>query len=366
MPISRDALQTPGAGRLARREGVPQEAGGLSCPARGGVVPFDELAKELARGSGAAQLGRREALRRLGDCLAGALLASLGLAGASVRPARADDCFSQCGQSFGHCFEECEGSFAQEMETGGRLHRMCLAECGEQDAPCKRACAEATVRRFGSARHTRVACETRCSDEHAACADRCPCPPGQSNCRGVCVNTATDPSHCGACANVCVGGTRCIDGQCRCPRTLSFCDDRCVDTASYTLHCGGCGRVCRPYEFCSSGQCVCGEPGLVCASGLTCCAGGPGTTRVSAACTDLRSDARNCGRCDLPCRMPDGRSYGVCCRGVCCAGYGFDCCGGECIDVLTDTRHCGACGTSCAAYERCYQGQCLRRERSPG
>src|SRR5215218_4308026 len=40
---------------------------------------------------------------------------------------------------------------------------------------------------------------------------------GQSNCRGSCVFLSSDPNNCGACGNICAGGTSCSNGTCLCP-----------------------------------------------------------------------------------------------------------------------------------------------------
>ena len=46
------------------------------------------------------------------------------------------------------------------------------------------------------------------------CADGCA---GLTDCDGACVDTKTDPDHCGSCDNACVGGNACEQGSCGCP-----------------------------------------------------------------------------------------------------------------------------------------------------
>lgn len=53
------------------------------------------------------------------------------------------------------------------------------------------------------------------------------CPPNLSQCGGSCVDTLTDPSHCGNCFNDCGGGGTCVMG---------FCQSSCIVTT-----CGTCG-----------------------------------------------------------------------------------------------------------------------------
>lgn len=71
-----------------------------------------------------------------------------------------------------------------------------------------------------------------------------------------------------------------------------------------------------------------------CSFGQTCCQGG---------CTDLTSDAANCGACGSPCIFE--------LRG------GTVCCNGNCIDPLTDPDNCGGCGISCGT-GACCNGTC--------
>jgi hypothetical protein len=57
------------------------------------------------------------------------------------------------------------------------------------------------------------------------------CSAGQSECSGACVNWATNNTHCGACGNVCAGGTACSNGYC-CPNGTRACGDVCVANAT--------------------------------------------------------------------------------------------------------------------------------------
>ncbi len=58
------------------------------------------------------------------------------------------------------------------------------------------------------------------------------CDPGRSLCAGMCVDTSTEPTHCGACGRACEGGQRCELGAC-----VTACE-------SPRQRCGG--RVRRP------------------------------------------------------------------------------------------------------------------------
>jgi len=78
---------------------------------------FDELSKALASG-----VSRREALRRFGVGLAGALLASAGVRKASAAPSA---CAVICGKNAG---------------ISGPLHATCLQACRQCEADVTRIC----------------------------------------------------------------------------------------------------------------------------------------------------------------------------------------------------------------------------------
>src|SRR5690625_4686168 len=68
-----------------------------------------------------------------------------------------------------------------------------------------------------------------------------------------------------------------------CEGELSFCDERCVDTWTDPEHCGACDQACAAEEACVDGSCV-----FSCGEGLENCDG---------ECVDLDADLRNCGGC---------------------------------------------------------------------
>jgi hypothetical protein len=76
-----------------------------------------------------------------------------------------------------------------------------------------------------------------------------------TDCSGSCVNEQTDPQHCGGCTTVCpspdggVGSATCIDAGCgyQCAAdggTSTLCGSVCVNTTTDPDHCGGCATVC--------------------------------------------------------------------------------------------------------------------------
>jgi len=85
------------------------------------------------------------------------------------------------------------------------------------------------------------------------------CPAGRTLCNGACVDTGSDPAHCGACSNACGPGGTCTGGSCLgilCGRPLALCNGACADLRSDPNHCGACGNVCPAGARCVGGACV--------------------------------------------------------------------------------------------------------------
>lgn len=78
-------------------------------------------------------------------------------------------------------------------------------------------------------------------------------------CDGVCVDTRTDPNHCGRCGEQCDPGRACAGSLCRrtCLEGLTECDGACVDLRADPQHCGACGNACGPGRPCEAGACGC-------------------------------------------------------------------------------------------------------------
>src|SRR5438876_232807 len=88
----------------AWREGVRRLCSRLLCRAQTQPFDFDALAEDLAEG-----LSRREALRRLGVGLAGALVGSLGLASTvAAQTTSVTACLDQCDQTYQQCQGVCQ------------------------------------------------------------------------------------------------------------------------------------------------------------------------------------------------------------------------------------------------------------------
>jgi len=89
------------------------------------------------------------------------------------------------------------------------------------------------------------------------------CPTGFSYCHGQCINTQSDPNHCGGCNVQCPYGIPCTFGACTIVEA-----PLCSNTQTDPSNCGRCGNVCPLGQTCSSGACVAAQApapaGLVC------------------------------------------------------------------------------------------------------
>ncbi len=139
------------------------------------------------------------------------------------------------------------------------------------------------------------------------------CSGSESCCDNSCVDTQTDPSHCGGCT-ACGSGQTCNSGVCTnvgcadsnpaCASNQACCDNTCVDTQSDPTHCGGC-TACGSNQTCNSGVCTtvgCADSNPACASNQSCC---------DNACVDSQNDPTHCGGCTA-CATGDTCSAGVC------------------------------------------------------
>jgi hypothetical protein len=81
------------------------------------------------------------------------------------------------------------------------------------------------------------------------------CPARQANCNGTCTDLTT-PTNCGACGNLCGGGTVCASGVCECPTGQTDCNGSCVDLQTDSANCGSCGVACAAGGTCVAGHCT--------------------------------------------------------------------------------------------------------------
>ena len=87
---------------------------------------------------------------------------------------------------------------------------------------------------------------------------------------------------------------------------------------------------------------------------LSCSTSAPSIDACNGTCTNLMTDARNCGTCGTTCAAPLACVGGQCA----CPISGTTPCGNECRNLMTDANNCGTCGKSCAN-GTCSGGQCV-------
>jgi hypothetical protein len=233
-----------------------------------------------------------------------------------------------------------------------------------------------------------------------ACVEgECGCPPSRPDPLGLrgaleCVDTRTNPQYCGTLEDnvACAPDQECVDGACvelgECPPGTERCVDecfeevcpiRCVDTDSDPLHCGGCGEedaftMFNCHELMGPGDgvvaCVDGECG--CPRGMDQC----GLVGEYSECVDTSSDVWNCGECGNYHCVEMTNDGGSCNDGVCACPEGWTTDGEECqcpegtdacpvgdgffvcANVAWDDTHCGSCGETCSD-GICWHGECV-------
>ena len=115
------------------------------------------------------------------------------------------------------------------------------------------------------------------------------CASGQTTCGTACVNTATDPTNCGACGIPCSTGQICQNSQCQCQAGLLDCNGACV--ASDASHCGSCTTVCPATQLCSNGACAHGLRGAQIVCGTACVNAGDRQLELRQLRSRVRRDA---------------------------------------------------------------------------
>lgn len=167
------------------------------------------------------------------------------------------------------------------------------------------------------------------------------CPKGQTSCGGACIDTQTDPNHCGACGTACDASLVCASGACCLADEI--CNGACTDVLSDPNNCGACGTTCGANQTCAGGGCL-----TSCPDGQMDCGDG--------GCSDLSLDPLNCGACGTTC-LPGGQG---CVNGVCpnpCTAATM--CDGVCVNVGSDPNNCGSCGNVCPDGQFCSQYNCI-------
>jgi hypothetical protein len=174
-------------------------------------------------------------------------------------------------------------------------------------------------------------------------------------------NLLANPTHCGACGNVCAapeGTPTCNAGVCSistCNSGRGDCDgdpaNGCeTDLGSSSDHCGFCGNGCAYAN--ASGRCASGSCQLEsCSPGFGNCDG----SEASGCETDLGASLEHCGGCGRSC-SPPANATAACSGGSCdfaCIAPFEDCDGnagtGCETNLSNSTNACGSCSRDCAS-----------------
>ncbi|OJY15171.1 MAG: hypothetical protein BGO98_22250 [Myxococcales bacterium 68-20] len=158
-----------------------------------------------------------------------------------------------------------------------------------------------------------------------------------------------------------------VDGSCA--EGYSECGRRCVDTSSDPEHCGGCSVRCTPGEACIGGVCGGAIDGSLDGSVDGSLDGGllEGGGDVDGSLGDGGDacppppyvTAAACGACGIVCTAPNSRCVdqgGTFVCGPPCAAPLVEC-NGACVDLENDPVNCGACGKFCPS-NICVAGVC--------
>jgi hypothetical protein len=251
---------------------------------------FDDLARTLT------SPGSRR--RTFGAVLGGAL--SLALGASSVQNAAAKKKCPPCKKrKNGKCKKtlpdgtDCPGGTCQS----GSCVAGCppARVCGNGCCPDGQICQQGQCAAGGNGcPNGQRPCGTACLLA-GQCCTATDCPTGITCCGRLCVDTTTDPRHCGGCATPCSAGKTCAGGRCctargdDCTPDGECCGtDFCDDFAMNVPQCRAClpkdgecrFKTCCPGLFCvfnsATGEerCVSCKPrGLPCQGNAECCAG---------------------------------------------------------------------------------------------
>jgi hypothetical protein len=245
----------------------------------------------------------------------------------------------------GTCGNKCA---ANEICRGGKCG------CGPLSEHCDGVCTnvQSDPKNCGTCGNKCVTCQMCLA---GACTTDCPI---GKDCCGTsgCVDTQTNPAHCGGCGITCDPDASCEDGKCvcssgarasgtcECPNGEMPCNGACVDTQTNPDHCGECDTKCTPCTECRGGACQpvdCGDPCSECRDGA--CA--PKECDACEACQggECVRDPNCCPETCTPCNeCRDGSCQPVDCGDPCL----------ECRDDACFPKECGAC-------ESCVDGGCL-------
>jgi hypothetical protein len=235
------------------------------------------------------------------------------------------------------------------------------------------------------------------------------CSASMTLCSGSCVDLLTDAENCGGCSFPVPEGETCIQGkfsgskggipggsptateatsapatagttvtvsaattatiaaiQTSCLSGLALCSGACSDLKTDSRNCGSCGFVCPAGTSCQDSWCLEGAKGSnTNGSGVlftdSACTGRE--TLCGTSCADLLTDTNHCGVCDRACGSQEICRNARC--GPACPTSGTTLCGDDCVDVSTNMTNCGSCGNECKTFlpnalgSECTVGKCV-------
>lgn len=147
-----------------------------------------------------------------------------------------------------------------------------------------------------------------------------------------CVDTTSDPLHCGSCATSCKTADA---GALEAGR-----DDNPDSGVSISVADGGASE---PWSL-GAPSCATSACGVTCPAAMTECS--------DHICYDTQRFHEHCGDCNTACSAAQACTSGHCCA----AGTAY--CGSACVNVATDPNNCGSCGHTCGAAMACVAGTC--------
>jgi hypothetical protein len=162
------------------------------------------------------------------------------------------------------------------------------------------------------------------------------CPCGLVDCGGQCVDTRTDPAHCGSCAGApLLHNAYCDNGTPACLPGLTLCNGSCFDFQSNPDHCGSCGATpCVAGQKCENGACAAGT----CTPPLVGC-----DVSGRLACIDMTRGWPTCGSCTLVCAPTEYCAGGACHAYVSAAPCVACPCPNDCARTLPDAGSTACC-----------------------
>ena len=203
------------------------------------------------------------------------------------------------------------------------------------------------------------------------------CPTGFVNCRGTCVKTQSNSSHCGGCFIQCSQNETCCGGQC---------SDLCSDSSN----CGFCGNACTGGRVCQGCGCSCPSRTVECGDACVSEACPEGLVLNPSTCqceSDCPSGTIECGRRCVPNLCPQGQAFNpsACqcescppgtsiCHGepvglnACCPLEGhIACCNVRILDARTGgTADLGTAGLGIGCINTSCPGGCVIMATDPG